>query len=198
MSHRRQLEDDVQNLTICDYLETLGLNTCDCTSYDYETGDGSIICSMEFCDILAPKLCGRKIETIYFEGGNATGDVLYCLEMGPETFCANYNNLGDFLECQAATMNGCDCTCEYSTDVCKTFGNITHWTGTCPNNVSWDFCNGLGTLFGNKVPVCGNDTTTPPANSTPGNNNSGSEKRSPMLMMVIFISILWEAIVVMS
>jgi hypothetical protein len=118
-----------------------------------------------------PRCVAQIINFFFFEGGNFTGVVVYCVDVGDEEFCAVINNSGNNPECPAAYMNGCNCTCGYSSDVCTTDPNITHFTAECPNNVAADACFGFASLFGNKVPFCGTDSiapsTSPPETSPP-------------------------------
>jgi hypothetical protein len=135
---------------------------CDCTKFDSVTLHGEISCTYP-CDDNDMTFCGTSTYNFKFENGSLTASA--CLEASTEQLCY----LADLSmeKCLSATMNGCDCSCEFTSTVCSSDSNST-MSISCPNNVSTDGCNGIEDLFGNKVPACDGPpqspiTTVPPA-----------------------------------
>jgi hypothetical protein len=161
LSYRELQENATSPLEVCQYLEESdGLQNCNCSMINDATGDGSAFCSYDgWCDSYTPNLCGTVSQTLYFENFTYTGHSLYCFEVGLEKGCAEFDFSGDNFDCGNAIVNGCNCSCEVL-GFCETNPDILHVTGTCPNNVTLDFCDGLGSLFPNKVPVCGDEAPT--------------------------------------
>jgi hypothetical protein len=157
--------------------------SCDCTKFDNATFAGEISCTYPtWCDDVDDTLCGSLAYTFYMESGSVT--LSNCVEVSAERFCYSLDVTNDNStnKCLSSSMNGCECGCEYTPNGCS-MDDVNSVLISCPDNVNWDGCSGLGSLFGNKLASCDSppqsNTTSAPSKSPKGGAPVGVETDEP-------------------
>jgi hypothetical protein len=160
---------------------------CSCADLDLLTYDGKISCTNStWCVDDNRTDCGIAFYSYYIENKTVTAYAA-CYEVMQERFC-NFVDAADY-SC-AATMNGCDCSCEINLISCNSSFTGSMFMITCPNNVTTDPCDdqGFESLLGDKVASCeltGAPTTLSPTTSPTQSPTTMGPSKVPVLAPVV-------------